>query len=54
MYLVWSSDRSSIFYTDGLDVAERVYQLKCEQGGDVELLFGDPGHFRVIKSNKGR
>lgn len=41
----------SIFYADSLKEAEDVYFEVCQSCEFVELLAGEPGHFKTIRQS---
>lgn len=50
MYVVQSFQGSN-FYTDSLKEAEDVYFEKCQSCKFVELLSGEPGHYKTIRQS---
>lgn len=50
MFVVQSLDGNN-FYTDNLKEAEEVYFEACQQSEFVELLEGEPGHFKTIRQS---
>lgn len=54
MYVVQSFDGGNNFYTDSLKDAEEVYLEKCQNSGFVQLLIGEPGHYKTVQQREER